>query len=58
MRNLIVRFLREEDGMEFVEWALVAALFAVVGAAGWRSLADLITTELGEVESCLDGSTC
>ena len=40
MRNLIVRFIKEEDGMEMVEWALVAglvcmaALVVVVVSAG------------------------
>ena len=54
MRNLITRFVREEDGMEFVEWALVATLFAVAGIAGWGTLADSITAALGEVEVLID----
>ena len=49
MRNLITRFVREEDGMEFVEWALVATLFAVAGIGGWGILAGQITAALGNV---------
>ena len=51
MSNLIVRFFREEDGMEFVEWALVATLFALAGIGAWTSLGSAITTALGTVES-------
>ena len=39
MRNLITRFVREEDGMEFVEWALVATLFALAGIGAWGQIA-------------------
>lgn len=43
------RFVREELGMEFVEWALVAALFAIGGSAGFSSLAGTIQGTLATV---------
>ena len=49
MRNLITRFVREEDGMEFVEWALVATLFALAGIGAWGTLAGQISDALGAV---------
>ena len=49
MRNLITRFVREEDGMEFVEWALVATLFALAGIGAWGELASTISFALGEI---------
>ncbi len=49
MRNLITRFVREEDGMEFVEWALVATLFALAGSFAWGTLASTISGALGDV---------
>ena len=58
MRNLITRFVREEDGMEFVEWAIVAALFALVAATGWTTLASSINARLSEVNSCVSTGNC
>ena len=34
MQRLIERFVREEDGMELLEWSIVAVLFALAGAGG------------------------
>ena len=58
MRNLIERFLREEDGMEFVEWAIVATLFALAAAFIWDDIATAITDRLGDVESCISTGDC
>jgi len=57
MRNLITRFVREEDGMEFVEWALVAALFALAGVGAWTQLNADIATALGSVGASLIANT-
>jgi hypothetical protein len=32
MLSLITRMLREEDGMEVLEWSIVAVLFCLAGA--------------------------
>jgi Flp pilus assembly pilin Flp len=40
------RLLREQRGMEFVEWALVGGLFALVGSSGFSSLSGAIDTSL------------
>jgi len=57
MRNLITRFVREEDGMEFVEWALVATLFALAGAGAWQNLNTQIYSALSNVGSRLVNAT-
>lgn len=49
MKDLIVRFLKEEDGMEFVEWALVAAVFALGGIGAWRALNGQISGALNRI---------
>jgi Flp pilus assembly pilin Flp len=54
MSNLIVRFFREEDGMEFVEWALVATLFALAGITAWQTLASNISTALTNVGNSIN----
>lgn len=51
MSNLIVRFFREEDGMEFVEWALVATLFALAAIVAWEDLGTAIDGALGDIEA-------
>jgi Flp pilus assembly pilin Flp len=38
MRRLMKRFLREDDGMELLEWAIVAVLFALAGALSMDAL--------------------
>jgi pilus assembly protein Flp/PilA len=38
MGNLIVRFMKEEDGMEMVEWALVAGLVVIAAVGAWSGI--------------------
>jgi Flp pilus assembly pilin Flp len=54
MRNLIVRFVKEEEGMEMVEWALVAGLFVLVAMTGWGTVAGAITTKLEELSNAIN----
>ncbi len=54
MSNLIARFVREEDGMEFVEWALVAVLFALAGITAWETLASNISTALTNIGNSIN----
>jgi Flp pilus assembly pilin Flp len=49
MRDLIKRFVVEEDGMEMVEWALVASVFALAGIAAWGTLAEVLGSALSQV---------
>jgi Flp pilus assembly pilin Flp len=44
--NLIKRFIVEESGMEMLEWAIVAVLFAVATAAAFKTFS---TTLQGKV---------
>jgi Flp pilus assembly pilin Flp len=38
MKNLIARFVREEEGQDLIEYALLATLIALVAGAGAASL--------------------
>ncbi len=51
------RFLSEEDGIEMLEWAIVALLFAVAGAATWGLLGTQISTSLGGIQTSLAGKS-
>ncbi len=56
--NTIKRFVREDDGMEMVEWAIVGVVFAVAAAAFWSDLAGAINLALDDIEDCVDGTGC
>jgi len=54
IRTTLKRLVREEDGMEMVEWAIVAVIFAVAAAAFWTDLGTAVDNALGKVESKID----
>ncbi len=54
--NALVRFAREEDGMEMVEWAIVGVVFALSAAAVWTGLKGNINTALQKIGGCVDGT--
>ena len=45
------RLVREEDGMEMVEWAIVGVVFAVAAAAFWGTLATSVDGALNAIEA-------
>ena len=51
------RLFKEEDGMEMVQWAIVATVFAVASAVLWATLSGAISVALHEVEETLDQSS-
>ena len=51
MRNLIVRFVKEEDGMEMVEWALVAGLVVIGAVAAWQQIGANISTVMTNLQT-------
>jgi Flp pilus assembly pilin Flp len=56
LRNAIVRLVREEEGMEMVEWSIVGVVFALAGALLWSTLKDDIDTALTNVGNCVKNS--
>jgi len=52
-KKMLKRFLKEENGMEMVEWAIVGILFAVAGAVGWQALAGQVGTTLDTMTTTL-----
>ncbi|MGE4649516.1 MAG: hypothetical protein AAEJ53_01395 [Myxococcota bacterium] len=53
---MLKQFLQEEQGMEMVEWALVAVLFAVASVAAWTLLgAQMDTTVRGLADDIAAG---
>jgi Flp pilus assembly pilin Flp len=46
MFALLKRLWREDEGMEMLEWAVVAAVFVAAAAIGWQALSGSLTTGL------------
>ena len=47
------RFVREEEGTEVVEWALVAGLIVAVGAGIFATIGDEVGNYLGALRDIL-----
>ena len=59
LRNAIVRLVREDAGMEMVEWSIVGVVFALAGALLWSTLKTDINTALNNIGGCVkDSSAC
>jgi Flp pilus assembly pilin Flp len=54
--NTMKRFVREEDGMEMVEWAIVGVVFALAAALLWSTLKDDINVALTSIGDCVSNS--
>jgi Flp pilus assembly pilin Flp len=57
LRNTILRLVREDAGMEMVEWAIVGVVFAVAAAAFWGDLATNVDAALGDIEQTVNPAT-
>ena len=51
--STIKRLVREDDGMEMVEWSIVGVVFALAGALLWSTLGTGISTALTNIANCL-----
>jgi Flp pilus assembly pilin Flp len=49
MWTLIKKFVKEEEGMETVEYAVVGALVVAAGAAVWFLLGEAISGKISEL---------
>jgi pilus assembly protein Flp/PilA len=56
MKTLIARFVREEDGQDLIEYALLAAIVALGAVIAMQGLRDDIGNAFGEVGNQLNTS--
>ena len=49
MLNCMKSFVREDDGLEMVEWAIVGALITAAGAGAIAAVGTQLTLELGKI---------
>ena len=53
MLNVIRNFVRDEDGLEMVEWAIVAALITTAAAVALQTLGTSITTKFNDLDAII-----
>ncbi len=49
MKNLIKRFVKETEGQDLIEYALLAALIGLATTAAMTALSGSISTEFGKI---------
>jgi pilus assembly protein Flp/PilA len=57
MKEMLRRFVREEEGQDLIEYALLAALIGVVTVAAMNALQDAIESQFNDVETQLGGGS-
>ena len=56
MKNIVNRFVREEDGQDLIEYSLLAALIAVACILAMQALASDINEIFAAIGTALDGA--
>ena len=54
--NAFVRLIREDAGMEMIEWSIVGVIFALASALVWSSLRTQINSGLDQIGTCVGNS--
>jgi pilus assembly protein Flp/PilA len=57
MRNLSKRFIRETEGQDLIEYALLAALIGLATVAAMTALSGSISTEFGRVGTSITAAS-
>ena len=53
MLNVIRNFVRDEDGLEMVEWAIVAALITTAAATALTTLGGSVATKFNDMDTII-----
>jgi Flp pilus assembly pilin Flp len=57
--NTFARLVREDRGMEMVEWSIVGVIFALASALLWSTLKTQINSGLDNIGKCVgDSKNC
>ena len=57
MKNLIVRFVRNEEGQDLVEYAMLLAFIALIAIAGVQELGNTVNEFFTNVSETLVGGS-
>ena len=55
MKNLLKRFVKDEQGLETVEYAVMTALIVAAMVLAITALSGAVTDRFGETEGVIDG---
>ncbi len=55
--NAFARLIREEAGMEMIEWSIVGVIFALASALLWSTLKTQVNSGLNSIAQCVGDST-
>ena len=58
LKNSISSFLRDEEGAQVIEYALIIAVISIILVIGLRGLNGNFSTFIQRVATCLTTSTC
>ena len=50
---MIVKFVRDEDGLEMVEWAIVGALILTAAATAITSLSSAVSSKFTDLDTLI-----
>lgn len=56
MKNLLVRFIREDEGQDLIEYAFLAVFIALAVTAAIQGVAGALNTQFSNVSSQVTGS--
>ena len=56
MKNLIARFIREDEGQDLIEYAFLAVFIALVVTSALTAVADGINTQFTNISTQVSGS--
>ncbi len=53
MKNFVLRFIKDEDGQDLIEYALLAALIALAAITAMQALGGAINQKFSDVSTSL-----
>ena len=56
MMNAIMKFIRDEEGLTIVEYAVAGTLITLGVVTAFTDLGDAVATQLGELEDAMTGA--
>jgi Flp pilus assembly pilin Flp len=55
--DAFARLIREDAGMEMVEWSIVGVIFAIAAALLWSTLKTQVNSGLDKIGNCVGNSS-
>jgi pilus assembly protein Flp/PilA len=52
--NKIVRFVRDDEGLEMVEWAVVGSAIVITAALAFGPLGDAVASAMGQIAAYIN----